>query len=59
MVRGCSAPAGTRAFLELQGNNTQGVVLMGSNLLAAEQAVDSGPDVPKDAVTVSGNVMKS
>jgi hypothetical protein len=59
VVRGCSAPAGTRAFLELQGNNTQGVVLMGSNLLAAGQAVNSGPGVPKDAVTVAGNVMKA
>ena len=58
-LRGCSAPAGTKTFLEVQGDQTKDVVLTGSNLLAAEQAAQSGPDVPKDAVTVSGNVNKS
>ena len=55
----CSAPAGTKTFLEVQGDQTEGVVLTGSNLLAAEQATQSVADVPKDAVTVSGNITMS
>jgi hypothetical protein len=51
-------PPGTKTFLEVQGDKTEGIVLMGSNLLAAEQMMQSGPDVPKDAITVSDNVTK-
>jgi hypothetical protein len=59
LLRGCSAPVGTKSFLEVQGAQTEGVVLMGSNLLAAEQAVQTGSEVLKDVVTVSGNVSKA
>jgi hypothetical protein len=59
LLRGCSAPPGTKTFLELQGAQTEGVVLMGSNLVAAEQAVQTGSEVLKDVVTVSGNVSKA
>jgi len=58
-ISNCSAPKGTKAFLEVQGNQTEGVVLAGSNLLAAEQAVQSSPEVPKAAVTATGNISKS
>lgn len=58
-LRDCSAPAGTKSFLEVQGDKSEKIVLTGSNLLAAEQAAQFGPDVPKDAVTVSGNVAKA
>lgn len=58
-IRGCSAPAGTKTFLEVQGSETESVVLNGNNLLAAEQGTQSGADVPKSAVTASGNVAKS
>jgi hypothetical protein len=59
LLRGCSAPAGTKTFLQLEGAKTANVVLMESHLGAAEQAAQSGPDVPKDAVTLSGNVCKT
>jgi hypothetical protein len=59
LLRNCSAPAGTKTFLEVQGAKSEGVILMSSNLLSAEQAVQVGPDVLKDAVTVSGNVVKT
>jgi hypothetical protein len=59
LLRGCSAPAGTKAFLELQGAQTEGIVLMGSNLVAAQQAVQTGAEVLKDVVTVFGNVNKA
>lgn len=58
-LQSCSAPAGTKIFLEVNGDKSEGIVLTGSNLLAAQQAAQSSPDVPKDAVTVSGNVTKS
>jgi hypothetical protein len=56
LLRGCSAPAGTKTFLEVQGDKAEQIVLMGSNLLAAEQAVHTGTDVPAASVTVSGNL---
>ena len=58
-IKGCSAPAGTKTFLKVNGDQTAGVVLSHNNLLAAEQAAESDPDVPKDAVTMFGNVTKS
>ena len=57
-LNNCSAPAGTKKFLEVQGDQTEGIVLTGSNLLAAEQAVQSDADVPQNAITVSGNITK-
>lgn len=58
-LRGCTAPAGTKTFLEVQGENSESLVLSGNNLLAAEQAFQTGPEVPAAAVTVSGNVAKT
>jgi polygalacturonase len=58
-VRGCWAPAGTKAFLEVQGGGSESIVLSGSNLLGAEQAVLTGADVSQAAVTASGNVVKT
>jgi hypothetical protein len=58
LLQACSAPAGTKAFLEVQGAQSDGIVLMSSNLLSAEQAMLTGPDVSKDAVTATGNISK-
>jgi hypothetical protein len=58
LVRGCSAPAGTKAFLEVTGDKSDQILLMGSNLLGAEQAVQTGAEVTANGVTVSGNVSK-
>ena len=58
-LQNCSAPAGTKAFLEVAGDKTEGVVLAGCDLMAAEQAAQLAPDVPKDAVAMSGNAVKT
>jgi hypothetical protein len=58
-IRGCSAPTGTRAFLEVQGGASESIVLNGNNLLAAEQAFQSGADVSGTVVTALGNVVKT
>ena len=57
-IRGCWAPAGTRTFLEAQGDATDSIVLNSNNLLGAEQAFQAGTEVSQAAVTVSGNVVK-
>lgn len=59
LLQNCSAPAGTKSFLEVQGDKTDGIVLAGSNLLAAAQPAQAGADVPKNALIVSGNLTKS
>jgi len=56
LLQNCSAPAGTKTFLEVQGDKTEDIVLMNSQLRAAKQAVEAGSEVPKDAVLLSGNV---
>jgi hypothetical protein len=55
-LRGCQAPAGTKTFLQVQGDKTARVALTHSNLSGAGQSVEQGPDVPKDAVTIASNV---
>lgn len=57
-LRGCSAPAGTKTFLEVRGDKTEHVVLMSSDLAAAEKAVLAEPGVPDGAVTLAGNAGK-
>ncbi|HEY3762382.1 MAG TPA: glycoside hydrolase family 28 protein [Verrucomicrobiae bacterium] len=58
-IHGCSAPAGTKTFLEVQGAQADGIVLTGNNLIGVEQAVQTGSGVSPTAVTASGNVMKT
>lgn len=58
-IHDCCAPAGTKAFLEVHGAETDSIVLNGNNFLAADQAIQSGADVPASAVTVLGNVGKT
>lgn len=57
-LRGCCAPTGTMTFLEVQGKATQSIVLNSNNLLGADQAVEVGTEVSRDAVTASGNVAR-
>ena len=59
LLQNCSAPAGTKTFLEVQGGKTEDIALMDSQLRAAEQAVQSEAEVPKDAVALSGNMNKN
>jgi len=58
-IQGCSAPAGTRAYVEVRGENTNSIVLNGNNLLGAEQAIQAGTEVSQTALTSSGNAMKT
>lgn len=58
-IHGCCAPAGTKAFVEVQGGDTESIVLNGNNLLGAEQAIRAGTDVSQAAVTAFGNVVKA
>ena len=55
-IRGCSAPAGTKAFAEVQGNRTEHIVVSGCDLGGVESATVIRPDVPKGAVACTGNV---
>ncbi len=55
LLRACVAPAGTRTFLQLQGDRTEGVVLMSNELSAAEKPAESGSDVPEKALKQIGN----
>jgi Glycosyl hydrolases family 28 len=59
LLRDCNAPAGTKAFLGVQGDKTDGIVLMSSNLSSAEQAVQAGAEVSNGAVKVLGNLDKA
>lgn len=59
LVRGCWAPTGTNTFLEMQGDQSEGVVLMNNNLMMAENAIQAGADVSPTAITVFGNAVKT
>lgn len=57
-LRSCAAPVGTKTFLAVQGEQTERVLLMNSDLTAAAQAMEIGTGVPSGAVRLSGNVAK-
>jgi polygalacturonase len=56
LVRDCSAPPGTKTFLEVQGDQTGAVVVMNNDLSGAEKSISTGADVPQKAVLTSGNL---
>lgn len=58
-LRGCSAPAGTKMFLEVKGDSSDAIVLIGNNLLGVEQVFQSGKEVSPSAITASGNVVRT
>jgi hypothetical protein len=55
-LRGCSAPTGTKTYLEVEGERTKGIVLMNNDLTGAKKAVQTSAEVPQKALKVSGNV---
>ena len=57
-LRSCAAPAGTKTFLEVQGDKTERVLLMNSDLTNVAQATELGATVPAVAVRQFGNVTK-
>lgn len=54
-IRGCVAPAETKHYLEVNGDQTRHVVLMDNNLITAEKMMQAGQDVPERTVIVVGN----
>jgi hypothetical protein len=58
LVRDCVAPAGTKAFLEVQGDKADAVALMNNELSQAEKPVETGASVPAGAVRLSGNLVR-
>jgi hypothetical protein len=56
LLQACSAPPGTKAFLQVQGRKTEHIVLMNSDLSNAEKATEIAADVPPGAVAQSGNL---
>ncbi len=57
-VRGCGAPPGTKAFLEVRGDQSEEIVLTDNQLLAATEAVRTTPEVPPRTVAALGNATR-
>ena len=56
IIRGCTAPADTKVFLETMGSETNGVALVGNMFRRAEKEAVIGSDVKPAAVTEVANV---
>lgn len=54
-IHGCTSPVGARAFAEVMGNRTEGIVLMSNNLIGAQRPVTLGAEVANKAVIIAGN----
>ena len=55
-ISNSAAPAGSSAYLEVEGRDSASILLSGCDLRGAKRAFDTSSDVPAGAVTVSGNV---
>ncbi len=58
-ISACAAPAGTKAFLGVEGADSASILLSGCDLRTAEQAIDTASDVPPNAVETSGNITEA
>jgi hypothetical protein len=54
LIRGCRPPAGTDAFLCLEGAATRRIVLTGSDFGSAGKVVEPAAEVPGDGYSVIG-----
>jgi polygalacturonase len=54
-VHGCRAPGRIGTWMEVSGDRSDRISVMGNELGNAAKAVDVAGDVPKDAVILSGN----
>jgi len=54
-VRGCRPGTGTELFLNLQGSQSERVVLMANDLSGVKKIVEMGPDVAKTALAQRAN----
>jgi polygalacturonase len=58
-IQGCTAPADTNTFVELQGGQTKDVVLMNNNLVSAENIVQADNSIPKETIIALGNASRN
>jgi hypothetical protein len=54
-VHGCRAPGRVRTWMEVSGDRSERVSVMGNDLGNARKAVDIAGDVAQDAVFLNGN----
>jgi len=54
-VRGCRPGTGTELFLNLQGPQSERVVLMANDFSGVRKIVETGPDVAKTALAQRAN----
>jgi hypothetical protein len=52
----CAAPAGSKAFLSVEGADSASILLSNCDLRGAERAFDASSNVPAQAIQVSGNI---
>ena len=55
LLHSCSAPAATKTFLQVQGDKSERIVVLSNDLSAAQQAIETRPEVLHGRVVVSGN----
>jgi hypothetical protein len=51
-----TAPAGSNAYLSVEGRKSASILLSGCDLRGAKRAIDTSGDVPAGAVTANGNI---
>lgn len=56
MLSDCAPAPGTPALLGVRGDKTAGISLMGNDVRAAKQIVQTGDEVSTNAVKMSGNI---
>ncbi len=56
VIRGCVAPEGTTTFLQISGNKTKSIVLIGNDFHHAKTPCRLGENVKKDSVLETFNV---
>lgn len=54
-IHGCTSPAGANVFVEVQGKQTAGIVVMNNNLNGAQRPATLGAEVAEKALIVAGN----
>lgn len=56
VIHGCTAPAGAKAFVQVNGDRTDGIVVMSNNLTGAQSPSTLGSEVKDKALIIAGNV---
>jgi hypothetical protein len=55
LLQGCVAPPNAKAFIRLEGGETERIACLGNDFGEAEKAIDRDGGVPPDAVLEFGN----